>query len=303
MLRKRIGCEPIMEEETKPDNLKSLSTKSVSIRILIAYILYSIVSHNLAPYPPYGGNASNAQLFVYYAAGYALFFFAIFIILAGLFFLFSSGMRKRKETTTQNALNSALVVTLIFLTFLIYSSWNVNQLIEAENQTEVKFNSFFDDKKQSGNKKQSELQDDSFFSSKKQMGENIPPVITSVTVQDSESASEEDFNLELLENIEQWLIQTMLSKGRQYFVEKGYDPKDYKPKLIPSSVLNVVSGKKLGIIKINMENTMRSVTILGFINKDFYRITCLRKSNHDIPVYHGECGRKVKEVFKIDFPE
>ena len=90
----------------------------------------------------------------------------------------------------------------------------------------------------------------------------------------------------------------MIKKSKSKYAELGYDPNSFNPKVEANSVYVTVNGKKLAVIKVNMDNSVRSVTIMGIKGTELHRVSCIRNSNHDIPVWTGECGKKIQEVFK-----
>lgn len=128
---------------------------------------------------------------------------------------------------------------------------------------------------------------------------DMKPVMAYTTIQSAEGVKEADLDQPALKNLENWIVQTILQKGRNKFTEMGYNPKDYKPHVVANSVYVTAGGKKLAVIKIAIDNSMRSVTILGIKGKELHRVSCLRASNHDIPVWSGECGSKVSETFGV----
>ena len=119
------------------------------------------------------------------------------------------------------------------------------------------------------------------------------------TIQDAEGVTESSLDQAGLKNLETWLVQTMLQKGRNKYAEMGYNPKDFKPEVSANSVYIRAGGKKLAVIKINMDNSSRSVTIMGIKGNELHRVSCIRASNHDIPVWSGECGNKIQETFGV----
>jgi hypothetical protein len=42
---------------------------------------------------------------------------------------------------------------------------------------------------------------------------------------------------------------------------------------------------------------VRIVWIMGFQRDQFLRVTCMRASNDDVPVFSGECGARLTEAF------
>jgi len=127
----------------------------------------------------------------------------------------------------------------------------------------------------------------------------MKPVMAFTTVQSSEGVTEADLNQTALATLETWIVETILQKGRNKYAEMGYNPKDFKPKVEANSVYITVGGKKLAVIKVNMDNSMRSVTIMGIKGTELHRVSCIRASNHDIPVWSGECGKEVRKTFGV----
>ncbi|WP_018402695.1 hypothetical protein [Marinobacter gelidimuriae] len=127
----------------------------------------------------------------------------------------------------------------------------------------------------------------------------IKPVKAYTTIQSAEGATEADLDQEGLKGLENWIVETMLKKGRNNFTALGYNPKEFKPKLDANSVYVTAGGKKLAIVKINMDDSMRSVTVMGIIGTELHRVSCIRSSNHDIPIWLGPCGDKIYEVFGV----
>lgn len=127
----------------------------------------------------------------------------------------------------------------------------------------------------------------------------MKPVMAFTTTQDSEGVTEANLDQAGLANLETWIVETMLQKGRNEYAEMGYNPKDLKPKVSANSVYVTVGGKKLAVIRVNMDNSMRSVTIMGIQGAELHRVGCIRASNHDIPVWSGECGNEVRKTFGV----
>lgn len=127
----------------------------------------------------------------------------------------------------------------------------------------------------------------------------MKPVMAFTTTQSAEGVSESDLDQPGLKNLETWIVETMLEKGRNRFSEMGYNPKDFKPKVAANSVYINAGGKKLAVIKINMDSSMRSVTVMGINGAELLRVSCIRASNHDIPVWSGECGNEVRKTFGV----
>lgn len=91
----------------------------------------------------------------------------------------------------------------------------------------------------------------------------------------------------------------MLQKGRSKYAEMGYNPKDFKPRVSANSVYVIAGGKKLAVIKVNMDNSIRSITVMGIKGTELHRVSCIRASNHDIRVWSGECGNEIRKTFGV----
>lgn len=129
--------------------------------------------------------------------------------------------------------------------------------------------------------------------------DRVAPITAMITIQDTEGTSEADLNIESLKKLEQWLVQTTLQRARANYAKQGFDPKTFNPKINVGSLYTVASGKKLAIVKLNMDNQVRTVWIMGFQRGEFLRVTCIRGSNHDIAIFSGECGQKITEAFGV----
>jgi hypothetical protein len=129
------------------------------------------------------------------------------------------------------------------------------------------------------------------------VSDQTAPIIATMTIQPTESTSEAEMDIDTLERLEQHMMQTTLERGRSNFAKQGFDPKTYNPKIDVSSVYTISGGKRLAIIKMSVDSRVRTVWVMGFSGGQFLRVTCIRASNHDIPVFSGECGQKVSDAF------
>lgn len=127
----------------------------------------------------------------------------------------------------------------------------------------------------------------------------IKPVIAISITQSSEGITELDFNQNALTLFEYWLLGVANKKLQNKYKEMGLNWNDNKPKLSSNSAFVTVGGKKLGLIKINMDNTVRMVSILGFKGDTFHRVNCMREGNHEISVWSGVCGNEISKTFGL----
>lgn len=125
------------------------------------------------------------------------------------------------------------------------------------------------------------------------------PVLAFTTIQDSEGVVEKDMNQAWLAGIESWIVDTTREKARSKFVSMGYSEDKFNLQLSASSVYTIVEGKKLAVVKLDVENATRTVTIMGINQRELIRVTCIRKSDFDIPVWSGVCGDEIKKSLGV----
>lgn len=130
---------------------------------------------------------------------------------------------------------------------------------------------------------------------------DIKPVMVFTTTQSAEGVTEADLDQSALKNLEMQIVESMLQNFRNEIAEMGYNPKDFnfKPKVSANSVYINVDGKKLAVIKVNMNGSIRLVTIMGINGAELLRVNCIRASDHDILVLSGECGKEVQKTFGV----
>jgi len=129
--------------------------------------------------------------------------------------------------------------------------------------------------------------------------EKVAPITALIAIQGSEGLTEADLDTATLKRLEQWIVQTTLERAQQNYARQGFDPATFNPKLNVGSVYAVVGGKKLAVIRMTMDNQVRTLWVMGFHRGDFLRVTCVRGSNHEIQMLSGGCGEKVTEAFGV----
>ena len=121
----------------------------------------------------------------------------------------------------------------------------------------------------------------------------VKPVMVFTTTQSAEGATESDLDQTVLKKLESWIVGITIQKSKMFY------PKDYKPKVSAKSVYVTVGGRKLIVVKLNVDNMTRSVTVMGIKGTELLRVSCIRGSNHDIPVWSGECGNEVRKSLGV----
>lgn len=125
------------------------------------------------------------------------------------------------------------------------------------------------------------------------------PVTVLTTTRSSRGLTQSALDLPALKSIETWVVKTIGEKGRKNYAEMGHDPKNFQPAISSRSVYVDVDGERLGVINVNIENSMRSVTIIGIKEGKILQVSCIRASDHDISIWSGKCGNEVSKAFGV----
>jgi hypothetical protein len=134
----------------------------------------------------------------------------------------------------------------------------------------------------------------------------IAPVTAVATLQDTEGATEADFDLSSLKRIEQLVVDASVKSARETYASTGNDVSKFNPHVISDSQFVSVQGKKLGVIKLSVfankndeKSTVKITRIMGFTRKGIETVGCVRYGAEEIPVFTGVCGDKIREVFGV----
>jgi hypothetical protein len=113
------------------------------------------------------------------------------------------------------------------------------------------------------------------------------------TTQSTEGVTEADWDQNFLNNLEAWFVESIRTRSKEKYASMGYDPKTYNPNIVASSVYMDIQRKKIIVTKINIDQSMRNVIVMGIKGNQLIRVNCIRSSNQDIPVWSGVCGDEV----------
>lgn len=128
----------------------------------------------------------------------------------------------------------------------------------------------------------------------------MSPVAVISSSQNSKGLKESDLNQSLLTFWENFLVKTTTSNVYRNFAEQGQDPSKLKLNIERNSVFVTVEGKKLAVMRLNLNNLVRHVIVMGIKGNEIYRVTCIRGSNHSISILFGKCGEEVKKTFGVE---
>lgn len=127
----------------------------------------------------------------------------------------------------------------------------------------------------------------------------IASIIVLSASENSNGLKEKDLNHSVLSIWENWLVKTTTANAYRNFSEQGYDPSKLKLKIKKDSLFINVSGKKLAVIRLNLNSLVRHAIVMGIKGDELYRVTCIRPSNHTIPILYGKCGDEVGKIFGV----
>lgn len=134
----------------------------------------------------------------------------------------------------------------------------------------------------------------------------IAPVSVIATLHDREGLTENDFDLNMLKNSEKLAIDSCIQQIRQSLASRGVTSTQLSPIPVSESHFVTIAGKKLGIITLNVypsknDQTIisKAIRIIGFTPQGIETVNCIVSGDANIPLYFGECGEKVQQVFGV----
>jgi hypothetical protein len=126
----------------------------------------------------------------------------------------------------------------------------------------------------------------------------VAPLFTIAALQE-EGVTEADLTPSLVKRLEAWAIAALREKFSSTAAEGPEPEKATDSKVVAASMLFNVEGKLLVVIEMSMDQRVREVYVMGFKDEQFYRVACIRESNHEIPIFFGKCGAAVRETFGV----
>lgn len=236
-----------------------MSWKSLGLRTLGGYVLVIVARHIFFP-DPTGQSWLPAPKFVYYAISYSVPFICIFFIISIVALLFARVPIKNRSKPLPPFLNRALIGTIVVSGLMIWGGW---------------YNEKTPDKSPS-------------------------PVLALITSQDAGGIDTNDLNQEQLKDLASRAIQTWIQEGKSLYEKKGHDPRKFDPKVDSISTVNA-KGKELAVVKLTVVDPIRVrvVTVIGIVRGKILKVECSGLGDHDIMLFSGECGSKIKEAFGV----
>jgi hypothetical protein len=129
--------------------------------------------------------------------------------------------------------------------------------------------------------------------------ESEPPLFAIANSQESPGLTELDLTPSFVKQLEHWAVA--LLRDKLALAPSGQNSKKADElKIIADSMLLIVEGKRLAVIQTTLGDRVREVSVMGFRNGEFYRVGCVRESDHEISVFFGKCGKVVSETFGIE---
>lgn len=263
-----------LDKQQVNSNNKALTWTALIVKIILVYVIFAFASHEFFPISTY--NLAPSQFFIYYIVGYLINFSAIYVPVALIAILIAKVPINNRAKPLQTFLYNALIATAVIAGLAIYGGWYANNTpaVTAPKKTPT-------------------------VTTNENSSNAIKPVVVATTSQSSEGVTEADLDQAGLENLEKWMVNMLIKKGKNKYEAMGHNPEEFKPRIDANSVYVTKGDKKLAIIKISLDNSVHSVTIVGINGAELYRVNCLRASNHEIPVFSGKCGKEIYKVFAV----
>lgn len=118
-----------------------------------------------------------------------------------------------------------------------------------------------------------------------------------VSSQDSEGATQRDFDSAFLKNLEAYTVERIKNNAKKYLVSQGYPSVDVN---LTSEAIYVESGHmKLAVIRVRAAEGSNQVFVAGIVDNDLKRVVCITNSKETIPISYGPCATKITEVFGV----
>jgi hypothetical protein len=118
-----------------------------------------------------------------------------------------------------------------------------------------------------------------------------------VTRQLSEGLSERDFTPELAQAIKEHAISRITTKLQALARESGAS--STRPNIQSESTVIEAQGKKLVVIRYQINSVSRGLEILGISGTTLNRVLCARDSLEEILITSGPCATKIKEIHGV----
>ncbi len=136
--------------------------------------------------------------------------------------------------------------------------------------------------------------------------EKLGNIQIAVTREPTNGLTEEHFkDPEIVKIIEEMSIEKLLEKSKQVYLNQGGTEEfDFTDFSINSDSWNLtIDDKNFVIVKINFEDLIQLITIIGIKNDVFIKISGIRNGSLPIPHSYGPCAKKMEEVFEINIPK
>ena len=124
-----------------------------------------------------------------------------------------------------------------------------------------------------------------------------PELRVMTSSQSSDGARQEDFTPQLAEVMEKYTVGRLTAKLEAKAKEAGMK---LPPPIIRSeSTVFETQGKRLVIVRLEINSTARAVEVLGIDGPTLNRVMCVRESLDEILIASGPCGEKIREVHGV----
>lgn len=121
-----------------------------------------------------------------------------------------------------------------------------------------------------------------------------------VSSQDAEGATQRDFDLEFLKNLEAYVVERTKVKAAEYLASQGIK----ETVELTSEATYVESGPvKLAVIRMRDRYGSTQIVLSGIVGAEFKRIGCIGEPGTTVPISYGPCADKIKEIFGVRIGE
>lgn len=125
------------------------------------------------------------------------------------------------------------------------------------------------------------------------------PIRVTVSKHANLNIEDVEFTPQFLQGLEASLTRVALDTFKANMARLGHPPQ-YEPGIRSHVRLIDVEGKSLAVFRATIDDRFRVVIALGSQDETFLRVSCMRASNHEIPLLRGECGEALATAFGLD---
>lgn len=122
-------------------------------------------------------------------------------------------------------------------------------------------------------------------------------VTVTVTSQDAAGATEDQFDIDFLKNLEAWVVERVRANTSKAIATHGLS--EESTQIRSEATYLETDGHRLAVIRIKNGDDVSMASVIGIVGDELKRVNCIEESSERVPITFGECGAKVSQVFGV----